>query len=228
MRCVCFPLVSLFCSNLLVFSVVKKPEVKKYLGVPIVPPPPPSTKPSLPFFEQVKKYAEAAAQKQLQSQKQQQSLSSPTELPYTPTSQRRPSSSVLNKRIKSLEKEVKARKSGKRGKKMWCRGKLREDVSLNIMIFFAILMLHFSELHIKWKRLLFINNLRNTFRYGKWLRSELKRAIKFWEKWRIYELTQSYIIRYSCSFANLTVLGSGIYASLYLYFLADSKIQGFI
>lgn len=94
--------------------VIKNPEVKKYLGVPIIPPPPPSTKPSLPFFEQLKKYA--AAQKL-------QSLPSPTEASSsstttTTTSQRIPSSSVLNQRIKILEKEVRGRKRGKKGKKI--------------------------------------------------------------------------------------------------------------
>ncbi|KAI3453818.1 hypothetical protein Pfo_010481 [Paulownia fortunei] len=87
--------------------VLKKPEVKKFLGVPIIPVTPPSTdqKPGFSFFETLKKFADA---------QQQQSLSSPTEASSKPANQRISSSAVLSQRIKSLEKEVKGRKKGKK------------------------------------------------------------------------------------------------------------------
>lgn len=89
------------------FSVIRKPEVKKFLGIPIIPVTPPSTdkKPAISFFEALKKYAAA---------QQRQSLSSPAEASSKPTNQRIATSSVLNQRIKSLEKEVKGRKKGKK------------------------------------------------------------------------------------------------------------------
>ncbi|XP_011101043.1 mitochondrial inner membrane protein OXA1 [Sesamum indicum] len=105
---------AIFCywitSNLFSLSyglVIKKPEVKKFLGIPIIPVTPPSTnqKPGLSFFDSLKKYAAA---------QQKQSLSSPAEASSKPTNQRIAPTSVLNQRIKSLEKEVKGRKKGKR------------------------------------------------------------------------------------------------------------------
>lgn len=106
-------------SNLFSLSyglVVKRPAVKKFLGIPIIPVTPPSEqKPGLPFFETLKKYA--AAQQQLATQ--QHGQSSPV-LASKPASQGISSSSSsaaasgLNQRIKSLEKQVKGRKNRKR------------------------------------------------------------------------------------------------------------------
>ncbi|CAN4077413.1 unnamed protein product [Withania somnifera] len=108
-------------SNLFSLSyglVIKNPAVKKFLGVPIIPVTPRSEqKPGLPFFETLKKYA--AAQQQLAAQ--QHGQSSPAGASKT-TSQgisssslsSSSSSSVLNQRIKSLEKQVKGRKNRKR------------------------------------------------------------------------------------------------------------------
>ncbi|KAL6533589.1 hypothetical protein OROHE_013422 [Orobanche hederae] len=87
--------------------LIRKPEVKKKLGIPSIPVPPPSAdqKPAFSLFEALKKYAAA---------QQQQSLSSPTEASSKATNQRIAPPSALNQRIKSLEKEVKGRKKGKR------------------------------------------------------------------------------------------------------------------
>ncbi|KAL0312461.1 UNVERIFIED_CONTAM: Mitochondrial inner membrane protein OXA1 [Sesamum radiatum] len=105
---------AIFCywitSNLFSLSyglVIKKPKVKEFLGIPIIPVTPPSTnqKPGLSFFDSLKKYAAA---------QQKQSLSSRAEASSKPTNQRIAPTSALNQRIKSLEKEVKGRKKGKR------------------------------------------------------------------------------------------------------------------
>ncbi|KAK6158402.1 hypothetical protein DH2020_005716 [Rehmannia glutinosa] len=90
--------------------MIKKPKVKKFFGIPSIPVPPPVTpstdqKPGFSFFEALKKYAAA---------QQQQSLSSSAEASSKPTNQRIAPSSALNQRIKSLEKEVKGRKKGKK------------------------------------------------------------------------------------------------------------------
>ncbi|KAL0447760.1 UNVERIFIED_CONTAM: Mitochondrial inner membrane protein OXA1-like [Sesamum latifolium] len=64
------------------------------------------SKPAFSFFDALKKYTAA---------QQQQPVSSSTEASPKPTAnQRIPSSSVLSQRIKSLEKEVKGRKKGKK------------------------------------------------------------------------------------------------------------------
>ncbi|KAK2966515.1 hypothetical protein RJ640_019044 [Escallonia rubra] len=86
--------------------VIKKPNVKKFFGVPEIPVEPPTTtsQPSLSFFGAIKKYAAA---------QQQHAASSPTEAPK-PAVPRIPPSSVLSQRIKSLEKQVKGRKKGKK------------------------------------------------------------------------------------------------------------------
>ncbi|XP_057809986.1 mitochondrial inner membrane protein OXA1-like [Salvia miltiorrhiza] len=101
---------------------IKKPEVKKMLGIPNIPPPPPSTnqKPALSFMESLKKYA--AAQKHLQSlpPPTEQSLSPPEESSSPPADEMskpvnrkfRTPSSALSRRIRNLEKEVKGRKKG--------------------------------------------------------------------------------------------------------------------
>ncbi|CAK9163064.1 unnamed protein product [Ilex paraguariensis] len=86
--------------------VIKKPGVKKFLGVPIIPVAPAlpaTTEPqsALSFFETLQKFvaASVAAQKAPSSKHANQRISS---------------SSVLSQRLKSLEKEVKARKKGKK------------------------------------------------------------------------------------------------------------------
>ncbi|KAL6536371.1 hypothetical protein OROGR_012943 [Orobanche gracilis] len=91
--------------------VVKKPEVKKFLGIPNIPVTPTSThqKPAFSFFEALKKYADFQ-----QQQQQQQSLSAPAETSSKPANHKISSSSVLSQRIRSLEKEVKGRKKGKK------------------------------------------------------------------------------------------------------------------
>ncbi|KAL2547624.1 Mitochondrial inner membrane protein OXA1 [Forsythia ovata] len=85
--------------------VIRNHAVKNFLGIPIIPVQPPSTnqKPALSFFETLKKFAAA----------QQQPLSSHAEA-SKPTNQRLPNSSVLNQRLRSLEKEVKGKKKGKK------------------------------------------------------------------------------------------------------------------
>ncbi|XP_057786317.1 mitochondrial inner membrane protein OXA1-like [Salvia miltiorrhiza] len=91
--------------------VLKRPEVKKYLGIPDIPVTPPSTdqKP-LSLFESLKKYADAQAQAQAQKQ---QSLPSSYEVPK-PMSGRIASTTALNGGIKDLDKKVKGRKKGKK------------------------------------------------------------------------------------------------------------------
>ncbi|XP_031123752.1 mitochondrial inner membrane protein OXA1-like [Ipomoea triloba] len=90
--------------------VLKKPEMKKLLGIPIIPvapPSPASQKPGFSFFEALNKYSAAQAQQQAQS--------ASTNDTSRPTNQRVPPSSVLSQRIRSLEKQVKEKKKG--GKK---------------------------------------------------------------------------------------------------------------
>ncbi|CAH9132194.1 unnamed protein product [Cuscuta epithymum] len=84
---------------------LKKPEVKKLFGVPIIPVAPPTAgqKPGFSFSEAISKYAA--------SQNQAQSLSNDAS---RPSNQRISSSSVLSQRIRSLEKQVKERKKGKK------------------------------------------------------------------------------------------------------------------
>ncbi|KAL3635693.1 hypothetical protein CASFOL_020240 [Castilleja foliolosa] len=102
--------------------VIKKPEVKKMLGIPIIPvsPPSPSSstnkKPALSFFDSLKKYAAAQQHQSLSSSSPPPPPSSPSvEASSKPTiSKIAPPSSALSQRIKSLEKEVKGRKKGKR------------------------------------------------------------------------------------------------------------------
>lgn len=117
---------------ILAFSVIKNPEIKKFLGIPIIPvtPPPPGSstgpKPGFSFFEALNKFM-AAKQKeflqqkealqQKQSLQQQQPLPSSFEETPKPTNPRiapSTSSPALNHRIKTLEKEVKGRKKGKK------------------------------------------------------------------------------------------------------------------
>ncbi|KZV31763.1 hypothetical protein F511_00567 [Dorcoceras hygrometricum] len=82
--------------------VIKKPEVKKLLGVPIIPVVKPliDHKPGFSLSEVVKKYATTAS-----------SDGDSSQLPETP---RISSSSVLSQRIKGLEKQVKGRKASKK------------------------------------------------------------------------------------------------------------------
>ncbi|XP_073051953.1 mitochondrial inner membrane protein OXA1-like isoform X1 [Primulina eburnea] len=78
--------------------VIKKPDVKKLLGVPIIPVVKPliDQKPGFSLSEVVKKYAAASSSDRVSSQ--------------LPASPKNASPSVLSQRIKSLEKEVKGRK----------------------------------------------------------------------------------------------------------------------
>ncbi|EPS73660.1 hypothetical protein M569_01093 [Genlisea aurea] len=105
---------AIFCywitSNLFSLSyglVMKKPEVKKLLGLPDMPPPPPATATqSFSFFDAVKKYM-AAQQQQEASQ-----FSSPPPPPPEEEEPRKASisaSSVLRQRIRSLERELKGK-----------------------------------------------------------------------------------------------------------------------
>ncbi|CAI9112619.1 OLC1v1013088C1 [Oldenlandia corymbosa var. corymbosa] len=111
--------------SLMYGSVIRNHAVKKALGIPIITPPPPSTsgqKPSLGFFEGIKKYAAAQAEMQrqqtLSSAAGGSKASSQQQPPATPVQQslsqeqRIPSSSVLSQKIKSLERQVKGRKKG--------------------------------------------------------------------------------------------------------------------
>ncbi|KAK4363799.1 hypothetical protein RND71_019040 [Anisodus tanguticus] len=103
-------------SNLFSLSyglVIKNPKVKKFLGVPIIPVTPRSEqKPGLSFFETLKKYA--AAQKQLIEQQPAQSLPFVASKPVSQGISSSSSSSVLGRRIESLEKQVKRRNNRKR------------------------------------------------------------------------------------------------------------------
>lgn len=95
--------------------VLKAPGVKKFLGLPDIPVPPPSTadQPAFSFKEVLKKYVEAQQQLAPSPTDPSKPASLPTE-PLKPVNQRIPSSSVLSQRIRSLEKEIKGRKKGKK------------------------------------------------------------------------------------------------------------------
>lgn len=85
--------------------------MKNALGIPnipVTPPPAGEQKPGFSFFEAMKKYAAAQAASQ-----RQQAISSPEEA-SKPASQRIPSSSIISQRLRTLEKEVKGRKKGKK------------------------------------------------------------------------------------------------------------------
>ncbi|XP_059662214.1 mitochondrial inner membrane protein OXA1 [Cornus florida] len=88
--------------------VIKRPAVKNFLGVPIIPiqPAGTATKPSLSFVESIKQYAAAM-------QKANQSGSAPAGLPKLPD-HRISSSAVTSQRLRRLEKEVKGRKKNKK------------------------------------------------------------------------------------------------------------------
>nr|GME06788.1 mitochondrial inner membrane protein OXA1-like [Ipomoea batatas] len=86
--------------------VIKRPQVKKLLGVPIIPPAPPRAdqSPGLPFFEAVKKLAAA---------KEYEAKQAAVEATKS-ASQEIQSTAVLSQKVRSLEKEVKGRKKGKK------------------------------------------------------------------------------------------------------------------
>ncbi|XP_073291367.1 mitochondrial inner membrane protein OXA1-like [Primulina huaijiensis] len=86
--------------------VIKKPDVKKLLGVPIIPMMKPliDQKPGFSLSEVVKKYAAASSSDRVS--------------PQLPASPQIASPSVLSQRIKSLEKEVKGRKEDEKLKVM--------------------------------------------------------------------------------------------------------------
>ncbi|VFQ68692.1 unnamed protein product [Cuscuta campestris] len=85
--------------------ILKKPEMKKLLGIPIIPvaPSPAAQEPRLSFLEAISKY----------SASQDQAQSAPSDA-SKPSKQRIPSSSVLSQRLRSLEKQVRERKKGKK------------------------------------------------------------------------------------------------------------------
>ncbi|XP_073122086.1 mitochondrial inner membrane protein OXA1-like [Henckelia pumila] len=90
--------------------VIKRPKVKKFLGIPDMPVPPPSTDQTsgFSFFDAIKKYS-AAQQKQLLP-----SSPSPSENASNLTNQRTPSTPLLDRRMPSLDKEVRVRKKGRK------------------------------------------------------------------------------------------------------------------
>ncbi|CAA0838808.1 Mitochondrial inner membrane protein OXA1 [Striga hermonthica] len=90
-------LFSIACSLLL-----RKPEVKKLLGIPIIPVVP-------PLSEILMKYREAQ-----QRQQQQHSSSPPDKSSPKPGNHKIPSSSILSQKVRSLEKEVKGMNKGKK------------------------------------------------------------------------------------------------------------------
>ncbi|XP_073028937.1 mitochondrial inner membrane protein OXA1-like [Primulina eburnea] len=109
---------AIFCywitSNLFSLSyglVIKRPKVKKFLGIPELPVPPPSTDKNsgFSFFEAIKKYSDAQKKQLLAS-----SSPPPSEITSNLTNQRIPSTTVLDRRMTSLEKEVRGRKKGKK------------------------------------------------------------------------------------------------------------------
>lgn len=97
-------------------SVLKAPGVKKFLGVPVIPVTKSTmTQAPFSFSEAIKKYV----------QSQQQPAASPPIAPSKPgllvhtskpSTKKIPSTSVLSQRIRTLEKEVKGRKKGKKGR----------------------------------------------------------------------------------------------------------------
>lgn len=95
-------------------TVLKAPGVKKFLGVPEIPTAPSSAtsadKPALSFFESLKKVA--AAQKYFAEQ--QAAPQSRIEASTPAADQKTSSSSLINHRLKSLEKQVKGRKKNKK------------------------------------------------------------------------------------------------------------------
>ena len=90
------------------FAVIKKPAVKKFFRIPIVPVAPPSTNSAQPpSFSSL-----FAALKQSVTEKQEQI--SPPAASSKLTDHRISSSSVISQRLKSLEKQVKGRKKNKK------------------------------------------------------------------------------------------------------------------
>lgn len=98
--------------------MLKTPNVKKLLGIPEIPVPPPSVaqQPDFSFTAAIQKYVQAQQQLASSPTDPSKPASSPTEIAEPPTSvnQKIPSSSVLSQRIRSLEKEVKGRKKSKK------------------------------------------------------------------------------------------------------------------
>ncbi|EYU40018.1 hypothetical protein MIMGU_mgv11b022193mg, partial [Erythranthe guttata] len=103
---------------------LKKPGVKEFLGVPVIPvePPSPDQKPALSFFDSIKKYAEAQQKMSLSKMyadaEQKNSLQSeqqPAEIPsLKPANEKKSGSPTLRQRIRDLENEVKERKKLKK------------------------------------------------------------------------------------------------------------------
>uniref|UniRef100_A0A6N2N3H0 Membrane insertase YidC/Oxa/ALB C-terminal domain-containing protein n=1 Tax=Salix viminalis TaxID=40686 RepID=A0A6N2N3H0_SALVM len=88
--------------------VLKSPGVKEFLGVPKVPVAPPSTAAKSSSFDLF------SAIKQLSTARKEPTPSLPVEPPMLFEHKKSSSSSVITKRIRSLEKEVKGRKKNKK------------------------------------------------------------------------------------------------------------------
>lgn len=129
LNCISF----LFCSQYPILSVnflvLKKPGVKKFLGIPEIPVNPPTTtpKPAFSVFSALKRPTPTI-----------QESSSETTAPSKFADRRVPSSAVLSQRLRSLEKEVKGRKKNK--KRWWpnfCPSSLRDYYRLLFYDFFS-------------------------------------------------------------------------------------------
>ncbi|KAJ9549716.1 hypothetical protein OSB04_022259 [Centaurea solstitialis] len=108
--------------------IIKRPNVKKLLNIPIIVPPPQSptsqSQPEFSFLQGLKKFAAAQAMQQREAKSgptSQSTTSAPLLSHNKPSSEEQKSSnkkvsssSVLSHRIKNLEKEVKGRKKNKR------------------------------------------------------------------------------------------------------------------
>ncbi|KAF5729752.1 hypothetical protein HS088_TW20G00116 [Tripterygium wilfordii] len=102
-------------------TALKAPGVKKYLGIPEIPKPPPGSKPPLSLLEMYQKMKEQASATQASAT--QATASQETFSPLLPaesskaTNQRISSSSVLSQRLKTLEKQSKWKNKNKKGYK---------------------------------------------------------------------------------------------------------------
>lgn len=92
-------------------TVIKRPQVKKMLRIPDLPPPPPGQQPSFDLFSALKKM-KAMTQDHTQNQT----------LPPSPVNPRISSTSLspVSKRLKALESQVKGRKKNS-SKKRWSK-----------------------------------------------------------------------------------------------------------
>ncbi|KAL8091303.1 mitochondrial inner membrane protein OXA1-like [Apium graveolens] len=95
--------------------VIRRPVVKKFLGVPIIPVAPATTaqQPAFSFTEALKKYVQAQ-RKSLPPASPSNATSLPTETAKPTNITKTATSSILSQRIRSLENQVKGRKKGKK------------------------------------------------------------------------------------------------------------------